>query len=110
MRERESMTQTRKASQVRQEWSKLLNTVFRGKTRVVVEKSGIPVAAIISAEDLERLKQFEAQRAERFKVLEDSWAAFTEEDPETIEREVAQALAAVREDIRREKQGDATVE
>ena len=110
MREREPMTQTMKASQVRQEWSKLLNTVFRGKTRVVVEKSGIPVAAIISAEDLERLKQFEGQRAERLKVLEDSWAAFTEEDPETIEREVAQAVAEVREDIRWEKQGDATVE
>ncbi len=109
VREREPMTQTMKASQVRQEWSKLLNTVFRGKTRVVVEKSGIPVAAIISAEDLERLKQFEAQRAERLKVLEESWAAFKDEDPETIEQEVAQAVAEAREDIRREKQGDATV-
>ena len=109
MREREPMTQTMKASQVRQEWSKLLNTVFRGKTRVVVEKSGIPVAAIISAEDLERLKQFEAQRAERLTVLQDSWAAFKEEDPETIEREVAQAVAEVREERRQEQQGDATV-
>ena len=109
VREREPMTQTMKASQVRQEWSKLLNTVFRGKTRVVVEKSGIPVAAIISAEDLERLKQFEAQRAERLTVLQDSWAAFKEEDPETIEREVAQAVAEVREERRQEQQGDATV-
>ena len=109
MREREPMTQTMKASQVRQEWSKLLNTVFRGKTRVVVEKSGIPVAAIISAEDLERLNQFEAQRAERLKVLEESWVAFKDEDPETIEREVAQAVTEARADIRREKQGDATV-
>ena len=72
MRERESMTQTRKASQVRQEWSKLLNTVFRGKTRVVVEKSGIPVGAVIAAEDLERLKEFGGQRAGRSKVLEGS--------------------------------------
>ncbi len=110
MREREPMTQTMKASQVRQEWSKLLNTVFRGKTRVVVEKSGIPVAAIISAEDLDRLKQFEAQRAERLKVLEGSWAAFKDEDPETIEQEVSQAVAEVRDDLRREQQGDATVE
>ena len=63
MREREPVTQTMKASQVRQEWSKLLNTVFRDKTR-----SGIPVVAIVSAEDLKRLQQLEAQRAERFKV------------------------------------------
>ena len=68
MREHEPVTQTMKASQVRQEWSKLLNTVFRDKTRVVVEKSGIPVVAIVSAEDLKRLQQLEAQRAERFKV------------------------------------------
>ncbi len=54
--------------------------------------------------------QFEAQRAERFQVLEESWAAFQEEDPETIEREVAQAVAEVRDEIRREQQGDATVE
>ena len=74
-----------------------------------MEKSGIPVAAIISAEDLERLKQFEAQRAERLTVLQDSWAAFKEEDPETIEREVAQAVAEVREERRQEQQGDATV-
>ena len=40
MREHEPVTQTMKASQVRQEWSKLLNTVFRDRTRVVVEKSG----------------------------------------------------------------------
>ncbi len=108
MREREPMTQTMKASQVRQEWSKLLNTVFRGKTRVVVEKSGIPVAAIISAEDLERLKQFEAQRAERFKVLEEIGAAFKDVLPEELEREVSKALNEVREEARQQPQRDAS--
>ena len=104
MREREPMTQTMKASQVRQEWSKLLNTVFRGKTRVVVEKSGIPVAALISAEDLERLKQFEAQRADRFTVLDQIGAAFKDVPSEELEREVSKALREVREEAEEARQ------
>src|SRR6266852_947780 len=43
MREPEPTTQTMKASQARQEWSQILNRVFRKQTRVLVEKSGIPV-------------------------------------------------------------------
>ena len=41
------MTQVMKASEARAQWSQLLNKVFRSQTRVVVEKSGIPVAAVI---------------------------------------------------------------
>jgi prevent-host-death family protein len=52
MREREPMTQTEKASQARQEFSQLLNKGFRREAWVIVEKSRIPVAAIVSAEDL----------------------------------------------------------
>jgi prevent-host-death family protein len=49
------MTKTIKASDARQQFSQLLNEVFREESRVVVEKSGIPVAAIIPAKDLQRL-------------------------------------------------------
>lgn len=97
MREREPMTQTMKASEARQQFSQVLNKVFRGETRVVVEKSGIPVAGIISADDLERLKQMECQRAGRFKVLDEIGEAFKDVPPEEIEREVARALASVRQ-------------
>ena len=45
MPEREPMTQTLKASEARAQWSQLLNKVFRRQARVIVEKSGIPVAA-----------------------------------------------------------------
>ncbi|MBI4491257.1 MAG: type II toxin-antitoxin system Phd/YefM family antitoxin [Chloroflexi bacterium] len=60
-------TQTMKASEVRQNFSQLLNKVFRRETCVIVEKSGIPVAAIISAQDLERLNRLEQEREERFR-------------------------------------------
>ena len=54
------MIQTLKASDVRSNWSQLLNKVFRNQTRVIVEKSGIPIAAVISAEDLVRFTQLES--------------------------------------------------
>lgn len=96
MRERDPMTQTMKASQARQEWSQVLNQVFRGEKRVLVEKSGIPVAAIVSAEDLERLKQFEAQRAQRFQALEALAARNADQDPEEAEQDIAEEIAAMR--------------
>jgi len=96
------MTQIINVTEARQRWSQLLNQVFRSETRVVVEKSGIPVAAIISAKDLERFNRLEAQRAERFKVLDEMREAFKDVSAEDIEREVAKALAEVREERRQQ--------
>jgi prevent-host-death family protein len=104
MGEREPITQTMKASQARQEWSQLLNKVFRRETRVIVEKSGIPVAAIVSAEDLKRLTQWEEQRRERFKALEATQEAFKDLPDEEIERELERAIAQVRQANRERKQ------
>ena len=89
-----------KASEARQQWSRLLNSVFQGKTRVIVEKSGIPVAAVISTGDFDRLVQHEARRAEQFKALEASWRAFEDVNPEDIEREAARAVASARKKLR----------
>ncbi len=103
MREQQPMTQVIKASEARQRWSEILNGVFRGRTRVVVEKSGIPVAAVISARDLERLTQMEAQREEHFRALDGLREAFKDVPPEEIEREVAKAVAEVRKEPRQER-------
>ena len=101
MREHEPMTHTMKATEARAQWSKLLNDVFRRKARVIVEKSGIPVAAIISAQDLERWQRLEAERARRFAVIEEARAAFADVPDEEVEREVEKALAEVRAENRR---------
>lgn len=90
------MTQVMKASDVRAQWSQLLNKVFRDQTRVVVEKSGIPVAAVISAEDLQRFTQMEEQRKERFKALDKMREAFKDVSPQEIEQEVERAISQVR--------------
>src|SRR3989344_8581753 len=89
------MTQVMKASDVRMQWSQLLNKVFSENTRVVVEKSGIPVAAVISAEDLKRFTMFEEQRAERFKILDQIGEAFKDVPKEELEREISKALTRV---------------
>jgi prevent-host-death family protein len=91
------MTQTINASTARQEWSKILNKVFREEIRIVVEKSGIPVAAIISAEDLKRLDQLEKERADRFRILDEVKAAFRDIPEAEIENEADQALIHVRQ-------------
>ncbi len=97
-------TQVLKASEARQQWSALLNKVFRRQTRVIVEKGGVPVAALISAEDLERFDRLEAQRAERFKILDRIGDAFKDEAPEESERLATRAVAEAREAHRRKQQ------
>ncbi len=104
MRERSPMTQTIKASDVRQQWSELINKVFRKETQVIVEKSGIPVAAIVSADDLARLNRYDQERQERFKILDEIGEVFKDVPPAELEQEVAKALAAVREENRKKKQ------
>jgi prevent-host-death family protein len=89
-------TQTMKISEVKQQLNRLVNQVYRRETRVMVEKSGIPVAGIVSAEDLQRLDRLDHERAERFKILEEFGEAFKDVPADELEREVARALAAVR--------------
>ena len=49
MHKREPTTQTLNSGEARQQWSQLLDKVFRREARVIVEKSGVPVAAIVKA-------------------------------------------------------------
>ena len=37
------MTEVFNVTEARKRWSELLNTVFRGRTRVIVEKIGVPI-------------------------------------------------------------------
>ena len=108
MRQQEPSTQTMKASDARQQWSELLNQVFRKEKRVIVEKSGIPVAAVISTDDLARLDRYDRERDERFNVLDVIGAAFRDVPPEELEREVSQALSEVRAEAGKGREHRAT--
>jgi prevent-host-death family protein len=97
-------TQRMKISDVRSELNSLVNRVYRGETRVLVEKSGIPVAALVSPEDLARLGQFDAGWEDDFAVFDEMGAAFADVSPEEIERETAKALAEVRAEMQTERE------
>jgi prevent-host-death family protein len=97
MQQREPVIQTIRASQAREQFSQILNRVFRRESRVLVEKSGIPVAAIVSAADLEQLTQLEQRRAERFKLLGRMREAFADRSEEQIAQEVAAVVDRIRE-------------
>jgi antitoxin (DNA-binding transcriptional repressor) of toxin-antitoxin stability system len=81
----------------------MLPSISRKGGRVVIEKDGVAVAAIVSIQDLRNLARFDAERDEHFKVFERIAAAFAHEDPEESERLAALALAEAREDMRRER-------
>lgn len=100
MRKQGPMTQTMKISDVKSKLSSLVNEVYRKETRVLVEKSGIPVAAIISANDLARLAQLEQERAQRFEVIDRVRDAFQDVPAEEIEQETDRIIAGIRADNR----------
>ncbi len=108
MREREQpMTQTMKASEARSQWSSLLARVYRRQARVVVEKGGIPVAALISPEDLARFNRLEAEREAQFSVIDRAREAFRDVPDEELEREVEQAVFQARAELRAEREQSA---
>ena len=102
MSAREPMTQTISLTDARQTFSSLVNQVFRRETRVVIEKNSLPVAALVSAEDFERLQRYDEDRAKRFRILDEIQEAFKDVPSDELEQEVRRAVAQVRQDMRRE--------
>jgi len=102
MREREPMTQTMDVSHVRQDFKDVLSSVSERRTRVLIEEQGKPVAGIVSAEDLARLNQLDAQWDEDWRVFDDIHARNLDKTAEEVERDVAEALSAVSAQARRE--------
>jgi prevent-host-death family protein len=96
MREQPPVTQTMKISEVRSQFNTLVNRVYRKETRVVVEKSGIPVAGLVSVEDLRRLDRLDRERADRFSVIDEMRDSFQGVPAEELEQEAIRALDDVR--------------
>jgi prevent-host-death family protein len=61
MPEQHSTTRVMKISDVKSQLSRLVNEVYRKETRILVEKAGIPIAAIISADDLQRFSRSDSR-------------------------------------------------
>jgi prevent-host-death family protein len=88
---------TMKISELKATFSRLVTEVYRTKTRVVVEKSGIPVAALVSVGDLARLQQLDRNREEHFRAIERFSQAFADVPVEEAEAEIARIIAEIRQ-------------
>lgn len=93
MRDHDSKLQTMNISDVKTRISSVVNQVSRGNTRILVEKSGIPIAAFVSVDDLRRLQQFEQRREEFFSMIDRAQKAFDDVSPEEIEQETDRIIA-----------------
>jgi prevent-host-death family protein len=93
MRAQPPATETMKISEVKQQLNSLVNRVYRKETRVLVQKSGIPVAGIVSADDLARLDQLDREWDERTRAIERFSQAFADVPVEEVEAEVARIIA-----------------
>lgn len=95
-------TETKTVSEARRTFSETLNRVYRGEARVIIEKNGIPVGAIVSATDMERLRDMDLRAERAIKAFEDIQAAFADVPEDELERELAKAIAEAKT-IRRQQ-------
>jgi hypothetical protein len=107
MDEQAPRNQTLNATDVRAHWSQVILDVFHHRSRVLVHKGGIPVAAIIAADDLKRFLRSEQEHAERFKVIAEGWEAFRNVELGDVDAEVTKAVAEARADLRAEREAAA---
>lgn len=96
-----------KLSDTKQQLSQVINRVARGETRIVVEKSGLAVAAIISVEEYRRFREQEARRAKRFEAIERISHAFDDVSDEELEHELVKARDIARTQLRAERTAEA---
>jgi prevent-host-death family protein len=99
-------TETMSVSESRKQYSEILNRVYRDKEQVVIEKNGIPVAAIVPMSVVRDAKMTEERRrAELRAAFESTRAEFRDIPSDEIEREIEKAIAEVEQNRREREAG-----
>ncbi|HLC05394.1 MAG TPA: type II toxin-antitoxin system Phd/YefM family antitoxin [Anaerolineales bacterium] len=81
------------SSEARQRFAELVGQAQYGGQVTVIERSGKPVVAMIPIDMYERLV---AERESRFEILDQIRSKAPRRRPDQVDRDVAEALAAVR--------------
>lgn len=81
------------ALEARTQFGQIMKEVRRGRVRVLVQKSGIPMVGIISAEEFQRLI---AERDARFEVIDRIRRRLPSIPDAEVQRDVREALKQVR--------------
>jgi prevent-host-death family protein len=87
-----------KMSEARKHFSETLDRVRESDARVVIEKSGIPVAAVVPLGVLRDAEERELRRQEALQTLRDAQAGFAGVSEEEAEREIAKALDEIKQE------------
>jgi antitoxin (DNA-binding transcriptional repressor) of toxin-antitoxin stability system len=93
-------TETMPISAVKSRLNSLVNEIYRNETRILVEKSGIPVAGIVPIADMRRLARLDELDREAGEILEAMRAPFDDVPAEEIERQTERIIAENREEDR----------
>lgn len=83
-------------AEARQRFSRILDDVRETDEPVIIEKSGVPVAAVVPLTVLDRDRRWAADRAERIALLERMRLPFRDVPTEEIETQVRKAIGSVR--------------
>ena len=86
------------ALKVRQNLGQLLDEVYHKGDQYVIERAGRPMAAVVP---VRQLKAWQESRARFFRMVDDLRSTARKIKPTVVEREVADAVRAVRERARR---------
>ena len=86
------------ALQARTRFGEILKNVQSGQARYLVEKGGIPVAGIISAEEFQRLIE---EREARFRIIDEIHSGL----PSVREGEVLRDVTSAIEEVRAKRRG-----
>jgi prevent-host-death family protein len=100
MQPRTRTAATMKISEVKSRLNSLVNEIYRNETRILVEKSGIPVAAIVPIADARRLARLDELDREAREILEAMRAPFDDIAAEEIEQQTERIIADMREEDR----------
>jgi len=90
-------------SESRRQYSEILNRIYRDEEQVIIEKNGIPVAAIVPMSVVRDAELTEERRAELRAAFEATRAEFRDIPPDEIEREIEKAIAEVEEERRQRR-------
>ncbi|MEK7825114.1 MAG: type II toxin-antitoxin system Phd/YefM family antitoxin [Nitrospirota bacterium] len=86
---------TIQAYEARQHLGELLEEVFYKQTQIIIKRGRKPMAVVISPEEYEAYCK---QREEDFRIFDEIRAQTKKVTPKTIERDVEEAVRAVRKE------------
>lgn len=96
--------QTLKASEARQRFAEIVSQAYKSGTRVVVEKNGIPVAAVVSPRDLAQLDRLDQERGAFLEMLRAVREPFEDVPYGELQAEIDRIVALARAAMRAERE------